>query len=298
MITLHIDGSSYNEWFGIEGHRLVIHAGGGTDLVFGGPWNDILFGDGDRDFLYGHDGADEIHGGAGSDVILGEAGRDKLFGDGGGDFINGGEAPDRIDGGGGSDRLWGGSGADHIAGGAGNDRIDGGSPTAYPADSLLANGILLNRDGISGLPLNQAAIPDPGLLAYLDTARDVLDGGAGNDLIDGGLGNDALTGGAGHDRFFFLAAPSLFNIDTISDFTHGIDKIALSHLVYAAIGGSLSSGEFRLGTVAKDANDHILYNPADGYVAYDADGKGGAGAEVFTILANHAQITSVDFLVG
>jgi CIC family chloride channel protein len=75
-------------------------------------------------------------------------------------------------------------------------------------------------------------------------------------MLAGKIVATSLTIGIGGSGGVF--APSLFNIDTISDFTHGTDKIALNHLVYAAIGGSLASGEFRLGPVAKDANKPIV----------------------------------------
>lgn len=74
--------------------------------------------------------------------------------------------------------------------------------------------------------------------------NDVLDGGSGNDVLIGGLGQDTLTGGAGSDRFRFGAqyfggssARDPFSIqrldsdasaiDSITDFTSGIDRLEL-----------------------------------------------------------------------
>ena len=53
---------------------------------------------------------------------------------------------------------------------------------------------------------------------------DTIDGLAGDDTIIGGLGDDELTGGDGADLFIFRAGDG---DDTITDFTVGIDKIAL-----------------------------------------------------------------------
>ena len=64
---------------------------------------------------------------------------------------------------------------------------------------------------------------------------DTLNGGAGNDTLTGGVGADSLTGGAGADTFVFGANTSTTayssnaaNIDTITDFVSGTDKLQIS----------------------------------------------------------------------
>lgn len=55
---------------------------------------------------------------------------------------------------------------------------------------------------------------------------DTLNGGDGNDSLWGGAGSDVLTGGAGSDTFFIqdrLGAEA--DLDRITDFTHGQDRI-------------------------------------------------------------------------
>ena len=48
----------------------------------------------------------------------------------------------------------------------------------------------------------------------------------------GGTGNDTLTGGAGADKFVFASAlNSLTNVDTITDFVSGTDKLVLDDSV-------------------------------------------------------------------
>jgi hypothetical protein len=61
---------------------------------------------------------------------------------------------------------------------------------------------------------------------YADTIR----GGGGADVITGGDGNDNLTGGAAADTFTFAATPTLNDVDTITDFVNGTDKLDISAL--------------------------------------------------------------------
>ena len=77
---------------------------------------------------------------------------------------------------------------------------------------------------------------------------DNLNGGSGNDYLYGGNGNDALRGGGGSDimkghqgadRFVFGEMDS--SSDIVSDFTVGVDKIALTGTVASALGGSAAS---------------------------------------------------------
>jgi GH24 family phage-related lysozyme (muramidase) len=62
------------------------------------------------------------------------------------------------------------------------------------------------------------------------TGVDRLYGGAGNDILVGRSGADILTGGAGADLFVFSAVSDSTSkeMDLITDFTHGQDKIALT----------------------------------------------------------------------
>jgi Ca2+-binding RTX toxin-like protein len=132
-------------------------------------------------------------------------------------------------------------------------------------------------------------------------SNDVLNGGGGDDRLIGGSGNDTLTGGSGADHFVFNAAlNALTNVDQITDFAHGIDKIELGHAVFTATnapGRALAGGMFHAGAHAHDANDHIIYNPANGWLIYDANGSAAGGAVHFATLAPHLTITSADFLV-
>jgi Ca2+-binding RTX toxin-like protein len=154
-----------------------------------------------------------------------------------------------------------------VFGGDGNDRLTGGSA----ADKL-----------------------------YGGAGNDRLIGARGNDTLDGGTGFDTLTGGAGKDQFVFQSDLSPgFNLDRITDFTVHVDKIVLEETVFQGIGhaGVLAAGLFHVGAGARDANDHIIYNPNNGFLIYDANGSHPGGAVHFATLAPHLALTHADFLV-
>jgi len=183
---------------------------GGNDTLLGGIGNDHIYGNSQfavagapdgNDSIYASSGSDYVNGNAGDDTIIGDGGSDRLYGGAGNDLIYGDAATtdpsgifhgnDHLNGNKGNDTLYGGGGNDDLRGGQDNDELHGG-------------------DG-----------------------SDTLGGDAGDDLLDGGPGQDLLTGGAGHDIFKFDvvdAQPGELasgQVDTITDFTHGIDQIWL-----------------------------------------------------------------------
>jgi Ca2+-binding RTX toxin-like protein len=135
---------------------------------------------------------------------------------------------------------------------------------------------------------------------YGGAGADRLVGGGGNDQLDGGSGNDTLTGGRGHDQLFFRSDISAGNnVDKITDFNVHADKIVLGDRVFPGIGhlGVLPSGMFHIGAAAHDGNDHIIYNPSNGFLSYDANGNRPGSAVHFATLAPHLALTHADFLV-
>ena len=64
------------------------------------------------------------------------------------------------------------------------------------------------------------------------SGNDIIIGNAGNDNITGGGGADLLTGGSGKDIFIYNATADSTpaNHDTITDFTHGQDKIDFTNI--------------------------------------------------------------------
>ncbi|WMT72033.1 DUF4347 domain-containing protein [Bradyrhizobium sp. Ash2021] len=75
---------------------------------------------------------------------------------------------------------------------------------------------------------------NPYNFSYIDGTKgsDTFKGGAGNDTFVGGAGADSFSGGTGNDTFKYTAItdsqPGSGKFDTISDFTHGSDKIDFS----------------------------------------------------------------------
>ena len=149
------------------------------------------------------------------------------------------------------------------------------------------NDSFTNAGGTSGAIFGQAG-------------ADRIIGGGGSDTINGGAGNDVLTGGAGPDHFVFShALAALTNRDRITDFSVPQDTIDLDHTVFAKLGanGKLAVAFFHKGAHAHDANDHIIYNPANGALLYDANGNAAGGEVRFATLAHHLALTAADFLV-
>jgi len=133
-----------------------------------------------------------------------------------------------------------------------------------------------------------------------------LSGGGGNDILIGGLGNDTLSGGAGIDHFVFnTALNARSNMDTISDFVSGTDKIDLENSVMTALGrttGSLTTDQFFSSSTAvrgNDATDRIIYNSTTGALYNDADGSGnGAAVQIALMgLSIHPTMSYQDFLI-
>ena len=112
--------------------------------------------------------------------------------------------------------------ADHLRGGDGNDSLSG-----LDGNDLLAGG----------------------------KGADTLDGGAGNDTLDGGHGADVLTGGAGNDVFEIDGpAKALTDLDRITDFTHGQDRIVFDDAPVATAANVVTDTAVDFKTALADAN--------------------------------------------
>ena len=105
--------------------------------------------------------------------------------------------------------------------------------------------------------------------------NNTLNGMSGNDTVEGGKGSDKLTGGSGKDTFVFNIndydfvgdfAPRAVNLDTITDFSKGIDKIQLSP-EFALLG-------FASVNVLKSAVDaSLIYDNTTRALYFDVDGS-------------------------
>ena len=110
-----------------------------------------------------------------------------------------------------------------------------------------------------------------------------------------------MTGGLGNDLFNFSSALSATNIDTISDFLSGTDKIALGSAVFTKLlnDTDLSDNLVVVGTGVKalHANDYLIYNTYNKALYYDADGSGAGTAAQFATLNNVNSLSVNDFVV-
>jgi serralysin len=317
-----------------------------ANVISGNSAANTLRGEAGADTLYGYGGDDQLHGGNGNDIVYGGSGLDLIYGDDGNDHLFGEGDADTLHGGDGDDTLDGGAGIDWLYGGAGNDAYivtegdvvvelaNGGYDTVYSAitwtlESHVEQLVLTGNQKINGAGNAQAntligntnanVLTGGGGADYLsggdgnDTLNggsgdDSVIGGAGRDLINGGVGNDLLTGGDGIDSFVFNTALSAStNVDIITDFTSGTDRIRLDDDIFtvfdAAIAKKLLAGNLRQGdgvTEAQDANDYIIYDSSTGALYYDADGLGGVAAVQFAQLGVDEHPTSLrvaDFLI-
>jgi Ca2+-binding RTX toxin-like protein len=230
--------------------------------------NDVVSGSGAADVLYGFAGADKMNGGGGNDIVRGGAGKDTLDGGVGVDLVDYSDKTSLV------------------------SVILNGSHFVTVKVGGVAEDAIRNFEGVVG---GSRADRITG-----DAHANRLSGGIGNDTLDGKLGKDALAGGNGHDKFVFDTALGPANIDRIADFTHLIDKVVLAHGIFGTLGGPgmLAAAMFHVGAAAHDASDHIIYNPLNGGLFYDADGTGAAAAHRFATLTAGLALSHADFLVA
>jgi len=127
----------------------------------------------------------------------------------------------------------------------------------------------------------------------------------GSDTLAGGAGNDSLSGGNGADVFLFGSVlNAVSNLDTISGFVAGEDKIHLDGRVFDGLltGTTFTEAQFLSGagaTAALTPDHRIVYDLSTGALYYDADGVGGLDAVQFAIVGTttHPALAATDFLI-
>ena len=165
--------------------------------------------------------------------------------------------------------------------------IENAVVTGSGQDLLIANDA---GDGLRGGSGNDTLLGGAG--------NDRLYGGRGDDLLVGGRGHDLLCGGPGHNRFIFRAPLGAANVDTLRDFNTKNDLIELNHTIFKGLApGALTPGEFERGGRAHTLAEHIIYDPANGTLAYDANGSRPGGSVHFAVLPAHLMVSHDDFLV-
>lgn len=291
-----------------------LDGGAGADLLIGGDGNDLYHVDhrGDQIVELNAQGTDTVR--AALSWTLG-ANLENLEVTGAYRYSASGNAlANHLTGNAGHNLLDGGVGADSMSGGLGDDTYvvdnvgdviqeDAGAGN----DTVLASvnwSLGANLENLTFTGTKNLAGTGNGLDNHLtgNGGANHLDGGAGNDVLDGGSGHDILTGGMGSDTFAFSAPlNALRNVDTITDFVSGTDRIELSSLIFRDMGFSGSPGSdafFCSGGAAQDADDRILYDPGNGALYYDADGTGALAAVQFAVLNGRPSLLYSDFVVG
>jgi Ca2+-binding RTX toxin-like protein len=234
---------------------------------------------------------------------------------------------------GGNDTIDGGLGTDTLDGGAGNDTYKLNNITDQVLDSGGVELVILSTEGFwgasylmpDGIENLQFDMPSYYYGGYYANATgnalansmrggngtNTLSGEGGADTISGGGGLDTLTGGAGADVFLFdtpLGAidsasynTALHGIDTITDFVHGTDKIALDDDIFAALptaaAGALTAANLKVGIQAGTADQRIVYDSSTGALYYDPDGNGAQAQIQFAQLSTGLTLTAADFQI-
>lgn len=204
----------------------------------------------------------------------------------------------------GNNILNGGSGLDTLIGLFGNDMyVVGDSRIIIQEKDGQGNDTVItsvNYTLAPGVSVESLVIQDRSSTSDMNITGNefaqVLGGSEGVNIIDGGLGADVLVGFGGADLFSFSTSLGAGNVDTISDYQPGADKIALSGNIFTALGSTIEANEFTNGT-AITAEQHIIYNTQSGQIFYDADGSGSGAAVLFALITPGQSLTSEDFIV-
>lgn len=271
--------------------NLIFIGGGGftgignaaANLISGGAGDDLLNGQEGADILLGASGNDVLIGGAGkANTLQGGVGNDAYYVSAAGDSVY--EAASE-----GTDIVYSDL-AVYVLPDAIENLAYTGNGTFTGVGNAVANTILGGNgdDLLNGLDGDDSLIGGGG--------ADRLIGGAGSDLLNGAAGGDVLEGGAGADYYLFDTALRDGNVDVILGFIVGSDRVLLDDNIFTALpAGALATGAFALGAAALEADDHILYDAADGALYYDADGAGGVAAIQFANIGSGLSLSALDF---
>jgi Ca2+-binding RTX toxin-like protein len=261
------------------------------NLTYTGLSNAMLVGNASVNRLTGNSGDDRLDGGIGGDSLIGRRGNDLYIVDDVNDTII--EAIDE-----------------------GTDSVQ--SSVTFTLSDYVENLTLTGKAAINGTGNNQNNTLTGNTAANTLSGGhgdDTLDGGAGNDTLSGGdstdvliggLGNDLLTGGSGADKFRFEKVLGKTNIDTITDFATGIDRIELDDAIFKKLVGAtgqLTADKFTPTNESQDLTDYIVAKTVQvngvGSTAlfYDADGSGKGAAIQFATLVGLTDLSASDFWI-
>jgi Ca2+-binding RTX toxin-like protein len=313
-----------------------MHGGVGNDTIQGGSHTSWMFGDDGNDVLRSENSNDSLTGGAGSDsfVFMSPSGIktvadfvsgvDEMRFDGR-SFTQIGASGDFVPGDG---RFFAAAGAS--GGHDTDDRIvydTSNGNLYYDADGSGAGGAQLfaTLQGAPALSATDLAVdngstptpsptptPTPGSRmsgtngndTIVGTAgNDTIFGNSGNDWIEGRGGNDQLSGGSGQDSYVFREFGA-GNADTLLNFDTNWDSLRLDNAAFTGLGGDgrFAAGDARFfagagATAGHDADDRIVYDTSTGQLYYDADGAGGADAQLVATVQGTPTVAAGDIWV-
>src|SRR4051812_20591160 len=266
-------------WALADGFENLTLTGTGNVAATGNNATNLLVGNSGNNFFNPRGGDDTIQAGAGNDLIRLGGGSVPTYGN---KVVNGGAGVDQLE--------FGGFGRSAIVVDLAAGTLKGGgdagqgSATLISIESVVGDGF---DDRISGSVVAEA-----------------LNGGGGNDTLDGRGGIDTLTGGLGADRFVFDTAPSAGNVDQVTDFVSGTDKLGFEDQVFLTLGGpgNFAPGDpaFAAGagfTSGRDPSDRIVYDTTTGNLYYDSDGSGSGVAQLVATLQGHPALAATDITV-
>jgi serralysin len=241
---------------------LIENASGGSghDIIVGNSANNFLSGNDGYDYLYGGYGDDILYGGTGADTTIGDIGNDIYFVDNVNDVVT--ETANS------STQI---------------DRVY--SSVDYTLPLNVEELVMIDTVAMYGIGNNLNN------LIWGNSNVNVLYGMDGNDFLYGAFGNDHLVGGSGADGFYFANRSE--GVDTIYDFTAGVDKIYISAAGFGGglvAGATINTSQFFTLTTNSGTSGSRLFFDADGY--YGA----GAAIEVANVLYN-SDLTVNDVII-
>ena len=235
-----------------------------------------------------------------------------IIGNNGNNYLTGTLYNDNIQGGAGNDTLEGLGGTNTLVGGLGNDIYYVSS--AYDVITESSNaGIdtVYSYSNTYTLSANVENLTLQNISSYTTTGignstANTVTGNNYDNTLNGGAGNDTLIGGLGADHFVFnTTLNATTNVDTITDFVTGTDKIDLTKTALMAnlvsSGSTLNSSDFLVSSLhSNTASQHLLFNTTTNGLYYNADGSGTGAAILFATLTgiSHADhIHASDFVI-
>jgi len=112
-----------------------------------------------------------------------------------------------------------------------------------------------------------------------------------------------MSGGSGQDSYVFREFGA-GNADTVANFDTNWDALRFDSSAFTALGGAghFTAGDARFYAAAgasagHDADDRIIYNTSTGQLYYDADGAGGADAQLVATIQGASPVNAPDIWV-